>query len=394
MQNFDVVVVGAGIQGAAVAQAAACRGWSVLLLEQYDRVAQGTSSRSSKLIHGGLRYLETGQFSLVRECLRERKWLLRNAPDLVKMVPFHIPIYGSTRRRPWQIRIGLSLYALMGGLDRQSRFASIPRRTWGGLDGLKQNRLQAVYRYYDAQTDDAALTAAVVASATSLGAQVRLSSRLITAQLHDQSMTVEFQHNDEQLSCQARILINAAGPWVNQVLAGVKPAIEPMPIELVQGTHIVLPTTMQRGIYYVESPRDGRAVFVMPWQNQSLIGTTETPFQGNPADVTPLPEEIDYLLETYAHYFPKQSFGSNDVVQSFAGLRVLPTGSGSAFSRPRDTHFHTDHPQRPRVVSIYGGKLTAYRAMAQKVIRQITPSLPPPPQSQADTRQLRLHAPA
>ena len=196
------------------------------------------------------------------------------------------------------------------------------------------------------------------------------------------------------MACQAKVLINAGGPWVNHVLAGMQPAIEPMQIELIQGTHIVLPTTTQRGIYYVEAPRDGRAVFVMPWQNQTLVGTTETPFQGNPADVSPMPEEIEYLLETYMHYFPKQSFGPDDVVQSFAGLRVLPTGSDAAFSRPRDTYFHTDRSNHPRVVSIYGGKLTAYRAMAEKVIRQIAPGLPPPPEPKADTRQLRLQAPA
>ena len=393
MQEVDVVVVGAGIQGTAVAQAVTARGWSVLLLEQYDRVAQGTSSRSSKLIHGGLRYLETGQFTLVRECLRERRWLLRNAPDLVKLVPFHIPIYASTRRRPWQIRAGLSLYSLLSGFRSQGRFVSIPRREWDGLDGLESNRLQAVYQYYDGQTDDAALTAAVAASAKTLGAQVSMSSRLLGAQLDGQSVTVEFQRGSEQASCQAKVLINAAGPWINHVLACVQPTVEPMPIELVQGTHIVLPTTTQRGIYYVESPRDGRAVFVMPWKDQTLVGTTETPYHGDPAKVSPLPQEITYLLEAYAHYFPKRSWAPDDVVESFAGLRVLPAGSGSAFSRPRDTRLHTDRSTRPRVLSIYGGKLTAYRAMAQKVVRQIAPSLPSPSQPKADTRQLRLQAP-
>jgi len=389
MRDVDVVVVGAGIQGTAVAQAVAARGWSVLLLEQYNRVAQGTSSRSSKLIHGGLRYLETGQFSLVRQCLRERRWLLRNAPCLVKLVPFHIPIYASTRRRPWQIRAGLSLYALLSGLRPQGRFASIPRQKWDDLDGLESNHLQAIYQYHDGQTDDVALTAAVAASAASLGAQVSMSSRLIAAQLDSQSVTVQFQRGSEQASCQAKVLVNAAGPWVNHVLACVQPAVKPMPIELIQGTHIVLPTPTQRGIYYVESPRDGRAVFVMPWKNQTLVGTTETPYHGDPADVSPLPQEITYLLETYAHYFPKQSWGPDDVAESFAGLRVLPIGSGSAFSRPRDTRFHTDRPRRPRVLSIYGGKLTAYRAMAQRVVRLIAPSLPPQ-QPKADTRQLRL----
>ena len=389
MRAYDVVVVGGGIQGAAVAQAVAVRGWSVLLLEQYDRLAQGTSSRSSKLIHGGLRYLETGQFSLVHQCLRERAILLRNAPHLVKMTPFYIPIYPSTRRRPWQIRIGLSLYSLLSGLGEYSRFALVPRWRWGELDGLDPTGLQAVYRYYDAQTDDAALTAAVVASAQSLGAGLSLSSRLIAAQLRDDGVVVDYQCRDQQLSCRARVVVNAGGPWVNRVLACVEPAVKPMPIELIQGTHITLPSPMRGGIYYVEAG-DGRAVFVMPWRDQTLVGSTETRFEGDPAHVAPQQDEVEYLLDTTGRYFPGKKFTRDDVIDAFAGLRVLPAGSGSAFSKPRETRFHSDRPTRPRVVTIYGGKLTAYRDMAQSVIELITPSLDQPPQPNADTRRLPL----
>ena len=390
MQAYDVVVVGAGIQGAAVAQAVAARGWSVLVLEQYDQVARGTSSRSSKLIHGGLRYLETGQFSLVRQCLNERQLLLRNAPELVKMRAFYIPIYKSTRRRPWQIHIGLSLYALLGGFGKPCRYVRVPRQQWGELDGLDHDGLQAVFKYHDAQTDDAALTAAVVGTSQSLGAALSLSSRLVGAELQRDAVAITYQRNGESVSCRAKVLINAAGPWVNRVLACVQPAVDPTPIELIQGTHIVLPQPTRRGIYYLEAPSDGRAVFVMPWRDQTLIGTTETRFEGNPAKVAPQEEEVRYLLKTYSHYFQTTRFGIQDVVEAFAGLRVLPAGSGPAFWRAREMCLHTDRDQRPRVVSIYGGKLTAYRAMAQRVARRIAPSLPPAPKPHADTRQLRL----
>ncbi|HUR29342.1 MAG TPA: FAD-dependent oxidoreductase, partial [Planctomycetota bacterium] len=173
MSDFDLVVVGAGILGAGVAQAAAAAGASVLLLEERE-IACGTSSRSSKLIHGGLRYLETAQFGLVRESLAERKILLAIAPHLVRLVDFHVPIYRTTRRRPWQLRAGLSLYSALGGFGRDSRFQKLARHEWSSLDGIATKDLQAVFRYRDGQTDDAALTRAVVQSAVALGCELRM----------------------------------------------------------------------------------------------------------------------------------------------------------------------------------------------------------------------------
>lgn len=385
---FDVVVVGAGIHGAGVAQAAAARGYSVLVLEQHAP-AYGTSSRSSKLIHGGLRYLESGQFSLVRECLRERELLLRLAPDLVRLVPFYIPIYRNTTRRPWQIRAGLSVYALLGGLGPHVRFSRIPRQHWHELSGLNTTDLQAVYRYFDAQTDDAALTRAVLASAQQLGAQLCMPAEFISAAHNATACTVRYQHAGQVQECISRVLVNAAGPWTTQILERISPALQHPKVDLVQGTHIIIDATPPSGIYYVEAPQDRRAVFVMPWKNRTMIGTTEHLYQGDPAQVKPLPEEIDYLLQTYRDYFPATK--NPGIHASFAGLRVLPHASKSAFHRPRDTLLLCDNNEHPRVVSIIGGKLTAYRATADRLMQRVASSLPPA-QPKAETKNLPLTA--
>ena len=171
MKKVDVLVIGAGIQGAGVAQAASAAGYSVSVLEK-NEIASGTSCKSSKLIHGGLRYLESFQFSLVRKSLKERSILCRLAPDLVKLVPFYIPIYKNTLRRPWQIRLGLSLYALLGGVRKENLFKRVNRQERNKLDQLEQKNLQKVYVYNDGQTNDAALTKSVMRSAQPLGTEV------------------------------------------------------------------------------------------------------------------------------------------------------------------------------------------------------------------------------
>ncbi|MDH4273623.1 MAG: FAD-dependent oxidoreductase, partial [Gammaproteobacteria bacterium] len=257
MSEFDVdlAIVGAGIHGAGVAQAAAVRGYKVLLLEERD-IAAGTSSRSSKLIHGGLRYLETAQFSLVRECLRERRTLLKIAPHLVRLVPFYIPIYRQTRRRPWQIRVGLSLYAALTGLDASARFSSLTRARWQDLNGLEQQGLQAVFQYWDAQTDDAALTRAVVASAVAYGARCERGARFIAASPQPRGIRVAFRQAGREQEVYARALVNAAGPWVDTVAACCQPTPLTPAIDLVQGTHIIINAPAPAGIYYLEAPQD------------------------------------------------------------------------------------------------------------------------------------------
>jgi glycerol-3-phosphate dehydrogenase len=382
--DCDIAVVGAGIHGVAVAQAAAARGYRTLLLEQHEQAAQETSRKSSKLIHGGLRYLESGQLRLVRECLVERARLLNNAPHLVELKPFFIPVYEDTHRRAWQIRLGLSLYALLGG----KRFATLPRSQWSSLDGLSTRGLRSVFRYCDAQTDDAALTRAVCASAVSLGAQVRYRHRFVGASCDRHGCCLRYRHAEKTGELYAAVVINATGAWVNSILERIEPAPRRLAVELVQGTHIVIPGILQRGMYYMEAPGDHRVIFAMPWQGRTLLGTTESPFHGSPADVHPLEEEIDYLLGVHNHYF-ETALERQAVLDAFAGLRVLPESPHAAFHRSRDTLLHRDPERCPRVLSIYGGKLTSHRLTAERVMDTVAVLLPRRT-AQADTRTLRL----
>lgn len=388
----DVVVVGGGIQGAGVAQAAAAAGHDVLVLEKQS-LAWGTSSRSSKLVHGGLRYLESAQFGLVRESLEERALMLRLAPELVTLRPFFIPVYPQTRRRPWQLTAGLATYAVLAGLGRTARFGRLPRRQWDRLDGLDTTGLQAVFRYFDAQTDDELLTRAVMNSAVSLGAQLALPAEFVGAEIRRSGVRVRYREDGRDRECDAQVLVNAAGPWAARVSQLVNPRPAVPPLELVQGSHIVLSGDMQRGIYYVESPQDGRAVFVIPWKGAVMVGTTETPFEGDPDQVRPLVTEVRYLLEVLARYFPAwRGVDASAVDSAFAGLRVLPAGRGGAFHRRREAMLECDDPRRPRFLALYGGKLTGWRATADRTLLRLQPSLPTR-RRRADTRTLRLVPP-
>ncbi len=388
MDSYDIVVVGGGIHGAGVAQAAAAHGYTVLLLEQ-RRPAAGTSSRSSKLIHGGLRYLESAAFSLVRESLRERELLLRLAPGLVKRQRFFIPVYPGTRRRPWLIRTGLSMYALLAGLGREVRFQSLPKAQWDDLDGLRTEGLQAVFQYWDAQTDDVRLTQAVIRSAESLGARCLWPATFVRGDIHSGGCRVVYRYQDRDHQCTAHTVVNAAGPWAVSVSQRFAPPVPAPAVENIQGSHLELRGGIERGCYYMEVPEDKRAVFLIPWHDDTaLLGTTEHRYQGNPSDVAPLPEEIDYLLKVYRHYFPQRPA---EVLAAWAGLRVLPVTHGAAFKRSRETRLEVDDVSHPRVLSILGGKLTGYRATAEKVIKRLSKTLPTRTPV-ANTRELPLRA--
>jgi len=385
--DYDVIIIGGGIHGCGIAQAAAAAGYDVLVLEQ-TALAAGTSSKSSKLIHGGLRYLETAQFRLVREGVREREWLLRQAPELVRRVPFYIPVYRSMKRRPWQIRIGLAVYAVFAGMGPETRFATVPRQRWPELGGINTDGLVKVFRYTDAQSDDAALTRAVMRSACALGAELCCPAQFISAARTETGYAVRYHADGREREAGCRVLINAAGPWVNLVLKAVTPVVNGLAVDLVQGTHIIINQRISDGVVYVEAPRDRRVVLFMPWHGRTLIGTTETVYAGDPAGVRPALAEIDYLLETWRHYYPDAATG---ISESFAGLRVLPKAEGAAFYRSRETMIHSDSTTHPRLLSIYGGKLTTYCATAGKVVRRLKALLGPRP-PRADVRHIILHA--
>ncbi|MGH8583022.1 MAG: glycerol-3-phosphate dehydrogenase/oxidase, partial [Gammaproteobacteria bacterium] len=383
--RYDLIVIGCGIHGAGVAQAAAAAGHSVLLLEK-TAPAAGTSSRSSKLIHGGLRYLETGQFGLVREGLRERELLLRIAPRLVRRLPILIPVYNDSRHSPAQVRAGLTLYALFAGLAPAVRFREVKDRGPELLGGLRQDGLRAVFRYQDAQTDDAALTRAVLASALRLGAVLLNPAMLERATREAAGYRVVYRYQGREHSGHCTVLVNAAGPWVNAVQARIDPAPPQLDITLVQGTHVHYSEPLSEDAFYVESPADRRPVFLLPWRSGTLVGTTETLFSGDPDGVRVLPDEQAYLDDTLRHYFPNYR---GHGLSSMAGLRVLPQSGGPLLMRRRETVLSPDDPRRPHLVAVYGGKLTAYRSTAARLMRLVRAGLPER-SSKAHTSELVL----
>jgi glycerol-3-phosphate dehydrogenase len=361
---YDLVVVGAGIHGAGVAQAAAVKGYSVLVIEKREAAALETSRASSKLIHGGLRYLETAQFRLVYECLREQRLLLRNAPQLVQRQAFYIPVYSDSQRHPWWIFLGLNCYRLLAGWRRDNAIQRIEREQWPQL-GINRDNLLAVFRYFDAQTDDQQLTRAVMRSAEYFGAQVRYNSVLVKTQKVN---VYQLQLNDgSQILCRA--LVNAAGPWANEIAETV--GAPQQPLDWVQGAHIVLRQPSFSGCFYLEAPQDKRAVFVLPWKGHTMVGTTETLLKVPRAE--PTQAEIDYLLQVYNHYFPQFLQEPQDILEIFAGVRVLPKDQRNANQRSRETIFVSNADKT--YVGIYGGKLTSYRSTADKVLKVLIPVL-------------------
>ncbi|MCA9230865.1 MAG: FAD-dependent oxidoreductase [Planctomycetales bacterium] len=387
--RYDLVVIGAGIQGAGVAQAAAAAGYRTLVLEQ-TAIAAATSSQSSKLIHGGLRYLESAQFRLVREALRERALLIKLAPELVKLVPFYLPIFKQSRRKAWQLRVGLNLYRALGGFGPGTGFTTLDKSEWAGLDGLVTDDLVSVFRYYDGQTDDAVLTRAVMRSAESLGAELKMPAEFVGAKIAGDHCQVAYREGAAEHSCRCAVLVNCGGPWAARLLETIEPRQAPFDVELVQGSHLWLELEAPSGCYYLEAPSDGRGVFAIPWYGETLVGTTETVHHGPPEEARTLPAETEYLLKTLGHYFPRyRDVAPEQIKREYCGLRVLPKSGGSPFSRSREVIIHGDRTRAPRMVSVMGGKLTTYRLTAQKVMKMVEASLPAA-ETKGDTARLPL----
>lgn len=364
---YDIAIIGGGINGAACADHLSQCGYKVVVLEQYHQAGLVTSSKSSKLIHGGLRYLESAQFKLVYECLQQRKYLSKQHPDLVKLVPFHIPVYEDNARSPWLIRLGLSIYSLFS----LKLFKTINKDNWHQLDNLKTKNLKTVFQYYDGQTNDTLLTQRVMQQAQDNGAELLTDACFMSANCVETLCTIKYRQQNKLHEITSRVIINTSGPWVNQVLQNITPEQSQLNIELIAGTHIAVAGKLDQGIYYLEAPQDKRAVFVMPWtsetgENQILIGTTESLFNDSPEKIAPTEKEINYLIQVYNHYFTLQ-ISRDKVIDAFAGLRVLPASDVSAFSRSRDTIIHFDKTKKPQVFSVYGGKLTSHRVTAKKI---------------------------
>jgi glycerol-3-phosphate dehydrogenase len=374
-QSVDILVIGGGIHGAAVARDAAGRGLKVMLAEKGD-YASATSSASSKLIHGGLRYLEQLELALVRESLVERAQLLVTAPHLVEPLRFLLPIYGWQKRPALLLHAGLALYDLLSigdglppsGRLKAAEIASLPR--------LRREDLNAVLHYHDCQADDARLVLAVLLDARARGADI-LNRRAVTAiEPLANGYTIELDERGVKRRVDARFIVNAAGPFVAGVDALSSIAPPPRPLRLIRGSHIVLrmPEPVEADAYTLQDKED-RVIFVQPWLRRFLIvGTTEVPEKGDPGAAACSAEEQLYLLDAYNRYFAPASGPATaaDVVWSFAGVRALQDHGGRKPSRlTRRPALASIANGSGGFVTLYGGKLTTHRAFAEAVLDEL-----------------------
>ncbi|MBM3566285.1 MAG: glycerol-3-phosphate dehydrogenase [Alphaproteobacteria bacterium] len=377
--QFDLLVVGGGINGAGIARDAAGRGLRVLLVEK-DDLASATSSASSKLIHGGLRYLEHYEFRLVGEALSEREILLTIAPHLVHALDFVLPHPAGAPRPAWLVRLGLYLYDLLaaGSRLRRSRALDLTRDPAGRP--LK-DAFSKGFSYPDCRVDDARLVVGNVTDAVRRGGTVRIRTRLESATREGKIWRATLRGSDGAAqTVAARAIVNAAGPWVGDVLKDAVRLPTQKNLRLVKGSHIVVPAAEPLSSAYILQNDDRRVVFVIPYQDRfNLIGTTDIPYQGDPAAASCSAEEIEYLCRAVGRYF-RHSPTPADVVWSFAGVRPLFDDRQTDPSKvTRDYTLETDagpDGYGAPAISVFGGKLTTYRRLAEKVMETLAPFFP------------------
>ena len=388
--SFDVLVIGGGIFGAGVARDAALRGLRVALIDKGD-FASGTSSRSSKLIHGGFRYLEQGSLRLVMEACRERHILQRIAPHLVRPLPFLLPVYRGDARSLGKARIGMTLYDMLALYRNAAPHRCLaPAATLDAEPGLARRNLLGSIRYYDCQEDDARFCLENILHAAEVGATcvnycelaglVMDKDRLVAATVRD---TI----GDQTFDICARMFVNAAGPWMERV-AGLVPSRNgdrrsPM-LRPTKGIHVVLPRLTGAHAIAFQAPRDGRIMFVLPWHDGSIAGTTDTDFRGDLSDVNAEADDVEYVLSAVRAILPGAPAESSDVITTFAGIRPLLNGGGggdagaaaswsahpSSSSREWRIIRHAEN-----FLSIAGGKYTTYRATAERVVDAVAKML-------------------
>ncbi len=366
-ETFDIAVIGGGITGAGIARDAGMRGLSVALLEKGD-FASGTSSRSSRLIHGGLRYLRYRQVGLVREALHERGLLLRLAPHLVRPIPFLLPIFEDSRDRPLMLRLGLTGYDLLAGTLNIARHRSLPRDTLLRQEPqLRARGLRTGFRYFDAITNDARLTLAVALSAVRHGAAAlnyveavgleRTGGRISGVHYRDLI-------GGGQGTVRARVVVSAVGPWTDQVrsLAGVSSVLRPT-----KGIHVVVPRARLATSAVVAFGWGDRMLFAIPYGEHTFIGTTDTDYTGDPGAAAANREDVEYVLKAANGTF-EAGLSLSDVVATWAGVRPLERGEGAPSEVSRDYDI-LDGPSG--LFTIYGGKLTTFRSMAEHLLDHV-----------------------
>ncbi|MBG0809632.1 glycerol-3-phosphate dehydrogenase [Methylosinus sp. H3A] len=373
---FDLVIVGGGVNGCAIARDAAGRGLRVLLLEQKD-LAAATSSASTKLVHGGLRYLEQYEFRLVHEALAERELLLAAAPHIIHPLQFIVP-HERSIRPAWLVRLGLFLY------DHLARRERIPGSATVSLDGTRFGApLTAGHRlgfsYYDCRVDDSRLVILEALDAFERGADIRVGAKLVGARRDGAQWTASVAGADGRLEeIRSRALVNAAGPWASETLEHRLGLSSRKHVRLVKGSHIVTRRLYEGAQAYMLQRPDKRIIFAIPFEEDfTLVGTTEIPFAGAPGPVEISEEETDYLLAGIDHFF-REKIARSDVVWSYSGLRPLyDDGSLEASVVTRDYAFDLDaQGGAAPALSIFGGKITTARRLAEHALDTLAPFFP------------------
>ncbi|SEM92248.1 homodimeric glycerol 3-phosphate dehydrogenase (quinone) [Halomonas caseinilytica] len=370
---LDLFVIGGGINGTGIAADAAGRGLSVALCEQAD-LASATSSASSKLIHGGLRYLEHHEFRLVREALREREVLLAKAPHIIRPLRFVLP-HRAHLRPAWMLRAGLFLYDHLGKRQRLSGSRGI--RLSSSL-GLKPD-IRRGFEYSDCWVDDARLVVQNAMHAQRHGAGIMVRTRCVAARDHRDHWEIELEDGDtgRRFTRYARALVNAAGPWVDSVVRGQAGRVSRYGVRMIQGSHLIVPRRNADERAFILQNTDQRIVFVLPYEEDfSLIGTTDRRYQGDPSRVEASEEEIDYLLDVVNDHFATP-LTRQDVLRTFSGVRPLcDDESADPSAMTRDYTLDLDDSSGAPLLSVFGGKITTYRKLAEAALDALTPHFP------------------
>ena len=382
--RFDLVVIGGGINGASTARDAALRGMKVALVDAHD-FAGATSSRSSKLIHGGLRYLDQFEFHLVREARRERRLLRKLAPHLAWPVPFLFPIYRGDPFSPLKVRLGLSIYDLMGNLGSADRHQTLSKEEMlRRVPLLKPDGLRSGAIYHDSLTDDARLTVENIVDAAAHGATIFNYAEIRSFNMNAQesksgpvvsTAEVEDRLTGEQVEISSRFWVNATGPWVDSVRALLPDYDGSKTVRLTKGTHIVIPPVAGDFAMFAAILPGKRIFVMMPWHQHALLGTTDTDYDADPAQVQPDAEDVEYLLRA-ANRVLSKPLGVSDVIGAFAGLRALVVQPGASPSEnTREYRLHQD-PWVANLITVCGGKLTTSRSLAEKLVDLAVAGLP------------------
>jgi D-erythritol 1-phosphate dehydrogenase len=374
--HFDLIVVGGGINGVGIARDAAGRGLKVLLCEK-DDLGQGTSSRSGKLVHGGLRYLEYYEFRLVREALIEREVLLRSAPHIIRPMRFVLP-HSPEQRPAWMIRIGLFLYDHLGGRHILPPTRSLDLSKAPEGKPLRKNFKRA-FEYSDCWVDDARLVVLNAVDVRNRGGMVLTRTPLVSARREDGKWRVDLRSSRDgrSLGAAGRVMVNAAGPWVEDVLHRAGRNAENY-VRLVKGSHIVTRKFWSGDQAYLLQHTDKRVIFVNPYEGDlALIGTTDIPFHGRAEDVRIDRGEIEYLLSAVDRYF-KDAPKASEIIHSFSGVRPLfDDKAANPSAVTRDYAFDIDAPDgQAAMLAVFGGKITTYRKLAEHALKKLSPYFP------------------